>query len=186
MSFAMKTRSQAASFRQKRDTSLQMYSAQLEAYAKTHMASFDGNETAVTWTTRHAKRFSTTVNEYVPLSVIARDLTNYLTAYASTKKVVSKVSAGTDLIVTSYLVGEFKSHSEWNKGRDEFNRFLFAEFDTWYSAFEAEANEDFEADAPSVDSRWVYHCAKKLNKRLGLKVDVLAAMVEAWLSEHTA
>jgi hypothetical protein len=72
--------------------------------------------------------------------------------------------------------------AQWSEGRSQFNKFLFSEFETWYSAFEAEADDE-GTDSPSAASRWAYHCAKKLS-RTGPAVDALVPVVEAWLNEH--
>lgn len=158
--------------RSSRDNAVSLYSTQLENYAKKYMVSFDGSESLNDWSSRHAQRFSTTVNNCIPLAVVTRDLADY----------VSKVnmSAATRLTVTRYHLEPSAQTTEWADGRSQFNKFLFSEFETWYSAFEAEADED---DGPSAASRWVYHCAKKLS-RTGLSVESLVPVVEAWLNQH--
>jgi len=148
-----------------RDNALSIYTAQLEAYVKKYIVSFDGSESVEEWSSRHADRFSKTVNDCVPRAVVLRDISER----------VSKV-APTRLTVTRYHL----AHAEpWSEGRSQFNKFLFSEFETWYSAFEAEA----EDEGPSAASRWAYHCAKKL-ARTGLAVDALVPVVEAWLNTH--
>jgi len=188
-SFATKTRAQVAAFREKRDAAVAAYSAELETYAKKYMGSFDGSESRSDWCSRHAKRFSATVNGFVPVAVIGRDLDDYLAKHKAT------VKSSARLTVTRYHteqaakpVATFDEHpfDEWAEGRAQFNKFLYTEFETWYSAFENEADEDFEADAPSAASRWVYQAAKKLRVRTGLSVDTLVPVVEAWLNEHKA
>jgi hypothetical protein len=150
-----------------RENPLNVYSSQLEAYANKYMVSFDGSESLKEWSSRHAQRFSTTVNNHVPMAVITRDLEDY----------VSKNK--THLTVTRYHI-EQPSAQEWNESRSYFNKLLFTEFENWYSAFEAEADED---DGESAAFRWIYHCAKKLS-RTGFSVDSLVPVVEAWLNEH--
>ena len=162
MSFA--TRSYVSRSSASRENALSVYTTQLETYAKKYMASFDGSESLQDWSSRHAQRFSSTVNKHVPLAVVIRDLSDY----------VSKNK--TQITVTRYHV-----QNDWSEGRSQFNKLLFSEFDTWYSAFEAEADED--EGGPSAASRWVYHCAKKLS-RTGLSVSSLVPVVEAWLNEH--
>jgi hypothetical protein len=146
--------------------------SQLEIYAKKYMASFDGNESLQEWSSRHALRFNTTVNRYVPLVVVVRDLSEYV----SKNKVVAP--SKTKLTVTRYHIVQ----NERSGGRSYFNTLLFSEFETWYSAFEAEADEDEGGD--SAASRWVYHCAKKLTARTGLSSSALVPVVEAWLNTH--
>ena len=151
-----------------RDNTLSIYTAQLEAYVKKYIVSFDGSESVEGWSSRHADRFSKTVNDCVPRAVVLRDISER----------VSKV-VPTRLNVTRYHLAQAEP---WSEGRSQFNKFLLSEFETWYSAFEAEA-EDEGADSPSAASRWAYHCAKKLS-RTGLAVDALVPVVEAWLYTH--
>jgi len=155
-----------------RENAVSLYSTQLETYAKKYMVSFDGSESLNDWSSRHAQRFSTTVNNCVPLTVINRDLADY----------VSKNK--TQLTVTRYYLDTSAQQDalEWSQGRSQFNKILFSEFENWYSAFEAEADDE-GTDSPSAASRWVYHCAKKLS-RTGLSVDALVPVVEAWLNAH--
>lgn len=157
-----------------RDSAVSVYTTQLDNYVKKYSVSFDGSESVQEWSSRHADRFINTVNDCVPRAVVLRDLSEY----------VSKI-APTRLTVTRYHLShaEQTESSQWSEGRSQFNKFLFSEFETWYSAFEAEADEDEGADSPSAASRWVYHCAKKLS-RTGLAVDALVPVVEAWLNEH--
>lgn len=186
-SFVTKTRSQVAAFREKRDAAVAAYSAQLETYAKKYMVSFDGSESRSDWCSRHANRFSSTVNGFVPIAVIGRDLDAYLTKHKASVKPPAR------LTVTRYhneQVAPLASSTEhpfdeWAEGRAQFNKFLYSEFETWYAAFEAEADEDFETDV-SAASRWIYQAANKLRVRTGLSVDTLVPVVEAWLNEHKA
>lgn len=172
MSFS--TRSYASRALASRDNALSVYTTQLESYAKKYIVSFDGSESSKEWSFRHAQRFINTVNNCVPITVVVRDLENY----------VSKVTP-TRLSVTRYHLqqptAENQQAAEWSEGRSQFNKFLFSEFETWYSAFEAEADED--QDGASAASRWVYHCAKKLSRN-GFAADALVPVVEAWLNQH--
>ncbi len=170
MSFS--TRSHTSRALASRDNALSVYATQLESYAKKYIVSFDGSESSNEWSFRHAQRFINTVNNCVPITVVVRDLENY----------VSKVSP-TRLTLTRYHLAQNDNQStaEWSEGRSQFNKFLFSEFETWYSAFEAEADED--ENGASAASRWIYHCAKKLS-RTGLAADALAPVIEAWLNQH--
>ena len=166
------TRSSAsASSLAARDNALSAYSTQLETYAKKYMVSFDGSESLKDWSSRHADRFIKTVNNCVPIAVVTRDLADYVSKNSSTR-----------LTVTRYHLDSSAQNSaaEWSQGRSQFNKILFSEFEKWYSAFEAEADEE---GGDSAASRWVYHCAKKLS-RTGLSVESLVPVVEAWLNEH--
>jgi hypothetical protein len=67
-------------------------------------------------------------------------------------------------------------------GNNAFNRFMFKEYDTWYAAFDAEADED--PDGPDADERWTLHSSKKLQRRTGLSLAYLTPVVGAWLIKH--
>lgn len=159
-----------------RENALNMYGTQLEAYTKKYMVSFDGSESLQDWSSRHAQRFSSSVNNYVPLAVITRDMSEYV---SKNKVMPTHTPTRTSLNVTRYYLAK----NEWSEGRSHFNKLLFSEFENWYSAFEAEADEDDSHDSESAASRWIYHCAKKLS-RTGLSVPALIPIVEAWLNEH--
>jgi hypothetical protein len=152
-----------------RDNAVSAYSTQLETYAKKYMVSFDGSESLKDWSSRHAQRFSATINNNVPMAILVRDLSEYVSKNKPTR-----------LTVTRYHL-EQEQDNGWSEGRSQFNKILLSEFETWYSAFEDEADE--ANDDVSAASRWIYHCAKKLS-RTGLTVDSLVPVVEAWLNEH--
>ena len=65
-------------------------------------------------------------------------------------------------------------------GKAQFNRFMFKEFDLWFSAFEAEAAEL----GTSAEECWTFQTAKKLSKRTGLSLKYLTAVIGAWLVSH--
>jgi len=65
-------------------------------------------------------------------------------------------------------------------GKAQFNSFMFKEFDLWYSAFEAEAEEE----GISAEDAWTFQTAKKLSKRTGLSMKHLTAVIGAWLVSH--
>jgi len=65
-------------------------------------------------------------------------------------------------------------------GKTQFNAFMFKEFDLWYSAFEAEAEEE----GISAEDAWTFQTAKKISKRTGLSMKYLTAVIGAWLLSH--
>ena len=65
-------------------------------------------------------------------------------------------------------------------GKAQFNAFMFKEFDLWFSAFEAEAEEE----GTSAQECWTFQTAKKLSKRTGLSMKYLSAVIGAWLLSH--
>jgi hypothetical protein len=76
-------------------------------------------------------------------------------------------------------------YAELALGKAQFNAFLFSEYDTWFPAFEAEA-EDEGATVDTAVYRWTFQTAKKLSKRVGLSMNYLEAVVGAWLLSHKA
>lgn len=73
--------------------------------------------------------------------------------------------------------------AEERLARYELNRILFREYNTWYEAFEAEAEEDPYEDT-SAEVRFSRHCAKILGRYTGLRDDLLEAVVGGWLESH--
>lgn len=73
--------------------------------------------------------------------------------------------------------------AERRAGRAELNRILYREHTAWWDAFEAEAAEDMEEDAPDAADRFSQHCARIISRRTGLRTDVIEPVVGAWLIE---
>ena len=174
---APKTRAQIANMRTRNASTVNLYPSQLEKYMNLYKRSFDGSESINQWATRHASRFYLTVNTDIPLRVIHRDMAEKL------KDISLPSSNPARLTVTRYILEE-NVRDDYTEGKKALNSFLRREYDTWFSSFDAEANEDTDASSPTAESRWAYYCAKKLSKQVGLKVEQLAAVVEAWVSCH--
>ena len=172
-----KTRSQVANMRLRNASAVNLYPSQLEKYMNLYKRSFDGSESIHAWATRHSNRFYLTVNTDIPLRVIHRDMAEQLKDIPICKL--------TRLTVTRYIL-ENNVGDDYTEGKKALNSFLHKEYDTWFSSFDTEAHEDPDASSPTAESRWAYYCAKKLSKRLGFKVEHLAAVVEAWLDSYKA
>ena len=179
--FVVKTRAQAAVFREKRDAALAAYPAQLAKYAKSALKTYSA-ATKASWASQHAEHFGATVNGYVVTSTVYSDLLAYASAHP--RVVVSESISDHSRSPAVAFSSQLLNSSEEDSGKAELNRFLFAEYDTWFPAFEAEEAEDYSEDAPSAEARWTLQCAKKLSKRFGIKVEHLAAVVGSWLLEH--
>jgi hypothetical protein len=186
-SFVVKTRAQAAVFREKRDAALAAYPAQLAKYAKSAMKTYSP-ATKSSWASRHAVLFGEQVNGYATTNTVYVDLLAYESANAPapapaaarTTQLTQAVRPAEDL--SSHLL----TSSAEDAGKAELNRYLFKEYETWFPAFEAEEAEDYSEDAPSAEVRWTLQCAKKLSKRFGINVEHLAAVVGSWLLEHNS
>lgn len=181
--FVVKTRAQTALFREQRDAALKAYPAQLEKFARTAVKTYPASASASSaakakWVADAAQRFNATVNGYAMRLIVEADLLSYATVHSNK---TSRPEA-----FASQLMAASSTPSADGAGRIEMHKFLLKEFDTWFSAFEAEEAEDYSDVPPSAEARWTLHCAKKLSKRFGFKVEHLVAVVAAWLLEHEA
>ena len=70
-------------------------------------------------------------------------------------------------------------------GRAKLNSILFREYALWWDAFVEEVAEDVKGAASATD-RFSYHCARIISRKTGLRDDVVAPVVGAWLIEKGA
>lgn len=183
-SFVVKTRAQTALFREQRDAALKAYPAQLEKFARTAVKTYPASASAAAkarWVADAAQQFNATVNGHAMRLVVEADLLAYATIADNKASKASKASRP-----EAFASQLMAAPSADEAGRIEMHKFLLKEFDTWYSAFEAEEAEDYSDVPPCAEARWTLHCAKKLSKRFGFKVEHLVAVVAAWLLEHEA
>lgn len=73
------------------------------------------------------------------------------------------------------------TEAEQKEGRNQLNRILHREFENWWDAFVAEAEEDSSKKAPSAEDRFCLHAAKVLEKKTGIDREELKPVVGAWL-----
>jgi hypothetical protein len=182
--FVVKTRAQTALFREQRDAALQSYGTQLDKFARTALKTYSPSASSAAkakWVTDAAAQFNATVNGYVMRNIVEADLLAYATIADNKASKASRPEA-----FASQLMAASSTPSADEAGRVEMHKFLLKEFDTWYAAFEAEEAEDYSDVPPSAEARWTLHCAKKLSKRFGFKVEHLVAVVAAWLLQHEA
>ena len=186
-SFVVKTRAQAAVFREQRDAALKSYGTQLDKFARDALKKYSPSASSAAkakWVADTAAQFNATVNGYVTRMIVEADLLAYATIADNKASKASKASRPEAF--ASQLMAAPSASSADEAGRIEMHTFLLKEFDTWYSAFEAEEAEDYSDVPPSAEARWTLHCAKKLSKRFGFKVEHLVAVVAAWLLQHEA
>jgi hypothetical protein len=74
--------------------------------------------------------------------------------------------------------------AEQRMARGQLNRTLFREYSRWWDAFVAEAAEDTERGAPSASDRFSWHCAKMISRQTGIRSELVAPVVAAWVLEH--
>jgi len=183
-SFVVKTRAQTAVFREQRDAALKSYGTQLDKFARAALKTYSHSASSAAkakWVADTAAQFNATVNGYVMRNIVEADLLAYATIADNKASKASRPEA-----FASQLMAAPSASSAEEAGRTEMHKFLLKEFDTWYAAFEAEEAEDYSDVPPSAEARWTLHCAKKLSKRFGFKVEHLVAVVAAWLLEHEA
>lgn len=201
-SFLIKTRSQQASANANVDkrSAMKNYSKQFAVCARVALDCFNPRLYSVdNWASQCADEFVNTVNSSVNHADVTRQLVEYFeenyTPSASTRATryftedgevrAARYSSQHGAQSSSPRVSENQeeaSEVEMTLGNNVFNRFLFKEYETWYSAFDAEADED--PDGPDADTRWTLQAAKKLQRRTGLSLNNLIPVVGAWLLKH--
>ena len=201
-SFLIKTRSQQALARGSLDkrAAMKNYSKQFAVCARVALDSYNPSlYTFQRWADVCSEEFVNTVNRFVKHADVANELVEYFEENYSGPASVASPSPSPR--ATRYFTesGEVRaarysalavaenqeeevSQAEMCLGNNAFNRFLFKEYETWYAAFDAEADED--PDGPDADERWTLQAAKKLQKRTGLSLANLTPVVGAWLLKH--
>ena len=76
------------------------------------------------------------------------------------------------------------TNAEFGEGKKQLNQLLYKEFNTWWDAFEKEADEDHSEDAPTAQQRWTLHTSKILSRKTQIPIDSLIPIVDAWLESH--
>ena len=134
------------------------------------------------WAREEARRFYHSVSKDKKFA----DVYNMLMEFGSTMSVAVKPVPETlkDAPLAKLFVADGEmTDAEWKMGRADLNKILFREHTHWWSAFVEEAREDKEAGAPSASDRFSYHCARIISRKTGLKDNVVAPIVAAWLIE---
>ena len=139
------------------------------------------------WCRAQARRFHHEVSKEAGFRFVYDCLMTYHTG--TSKKAVQKaVASPTHLDADASLASVFTADGELTEaeqrmGRAQLNKILFREYTSWWSAFVAEAHEDRTVDAPSASDRFSYHCARIIRRKTGLRDDLIAPVVAAWLLE---
>ena len=138
------------------------------------------------WCRTQSRRFYHEVNKEAGFPFVYDCLMTYHTETSkkSVQKHVPVASVEADASLASVFVADGQmTDAEQRMGRAQLNKILFREFTHWWSAFVAEAREDIEAGAPSASDRFSYHCARIIRRKTGLRDDLIAPVVAAWLLE---
>jgi hypothetical protein len=150
-------------------------------FAESALASYDSKKTTPSeWARFQARAFYHSSNSRVSV----RDSYSAFLAIANNSvKVTDSRALKRDSQLVAAITPEVYGNSD--EGRKQLNSFLFSEYEKWWDAFSYEAAEDMD-DSSTAEDRFSYHCASILRRKTGLKRDVLAAVVGAWLLSHHA
>ncbi len=77
-----------------------------------------------------------------------------------------------------------QTQAEIHKGQSMLHRIILKEYNTWYQAFQEEADEDTEDDAMTADERFQWHCAKVLSRKTDIRAKEIYPVIGAWIHEH--
>ena len=150
-------------------------------FAESALASYDSKEMPPdTWARCQARAFYHSSASHVNF----RDLYGmFLSLAKNFVKVHDSRAVKRDSELVAAITPEVYGNSD--EGRAQLNSILFSEYEKWWDAFSDEAAEDMD-DSSTAEDRFSYHCARILRRKTGLKEDVLAAVVGAWLLSHRA
>jgi hypothetical protein len=168
----------------------EFYQKKLEAFAPVAWTRYNpSNSDIANWARNEARTFFHLTDGAYPFVTAW----NWLVTYGEGREereeqdVRREVAQDFDTAVAGVFAEDGQAtQAEMREGRTQLNRFLFGEREKWWDAFEAEAAEDMEEDAPSAESRFAYHCAKILSRRTGIRVDHIQLVVEGWVEAHGA
>ena len=168
------------------------YEQKLEKFARVAWTRYNPSSTDIAnWAREEARTFYHLTDGAYPFISAWRTLSDYgETREADAdnehiqqrRQVAAEATRDFQLVSTFTADGE-QTVAERRAGRAELNRILFREHTAWWDAFEAEAAEDMEEDSPDAAERFSWHCAKSISRRTGLRADVIAPVVDAWLIE---
>lgn len=179
------------------------YEKKLEAFAQTAWTRYNSSTTDIAnWARTEARAFYHLTDGAYPFLSAWRKLSEYgetreadaeserqqqrqqVAAQATREFRGASESLQRDAqLVTTFATDGEPTTAERRAGRAELNRILFREHTAWWDAFEAEAAEDMEEDAPDAADRFSQHCSRIIGRRTGLRADVIEPVVGAWLIE---
>ena len=175
-----------------------VYQAKLEKFAPVAWTRYDPSQTDIAnWARAEARTFYYLSDGHYPFVTAWKFLTTYGEDREDDEderrqeQRVEAAQQATRDFEDAALVNNFsafavdgeQTDAERRGARAELNRILFREHSRWWDAFEAEAADDMDADAPDAAERFSWHCAKIISRRTGLREDVIVPVVGAWLLE---
>ena len=138
------------------------------------------------WCRAQSRRFYHEVSKEVGFRQVYDSLILYhspLEKTVSAAKVVPLHVEGDASLASVFVADGKMTDAERRLGRAQLNKVLFCEHTRWWSAFVDEAREDTQSGAPTASDRFSYHCARIISRKTGLRDDVIAPVVAAWLIE---
>jgi len=105
---------------------------------------------------------------------------SFLEVYTKIIKASPVVAVAPVAVAAVFAENGSLTDAEKRLAKNQLNAFLFNEYDTWFHAFEAEADEDDSNG--SAEDLWTYETSKKLSKRTGISSESLQPIVSAWLT----
>ena len=142
------------------------------------------------WCRAQARRFYHEVSKEVGFRQVYDSLMLYHSPLEKTAAKAAPAPASASLrlegdasLASVFVADGQMTDAEQRMGRAQLNKVLFCEHTRWWSAFVAEAREDMQSGAPTASDRFSYHCARIISRKTGLRDDVIAPVVAAWLIE---
>jgi hypothetical protein len=164
-------------------------SAQLKWFLISAWDSYDSSTMSLSnWARQEARRFHHDVNKEVKFAEVYDTLLEFGEGMVKDRSpsprspVPEKLKGDAALVNVIVADGEM-TDAEQRLGRSKLHSVLHREFCRWWGAFLLEAKEDTRSGAPSASDRFSYHCARILSRKTGLRDDLIAPVVGAWLIE---
>ena len=159
------------------------HTPQLKWFLISAWSSYDSSSMSLSsWAREEARRFHHDVNKEMKFAEVYKTLMEFGTSMTSDHS-ASKSLKGDSALVSLFVADGEMTEAEQRLGRSKLNSFLYREYCHWWSAFVVEAKEDTQRDAPSASDRFSYHCARMMSRKTGLRDDLIAPVVAAWLIE---
>jgi len=133
------------------------------------------------WARSEARAFFHMTHPAVPFAKTYTALLKFAETMMSRPVVVTKPN----YLANTFVEDGQQTGAEQKAARKYLNAILYSEFNTWYDAYKAEAEENTDGSGASADLRFSWHCAKILKKCTGISEESLTTVVEAWLLQKS-
>lgn len=166
------------------------HSAQLKWFLVSAWNSYDSSTMSLSsWAREEARRFHHELNKDVKFAEVYETLMDFAKEMASISTPSYELSTNTkaDAAMVKVIVedGEM-TDAEERLARKKLNAILHSEYNNWWDSFVLEESEDTSADASSASDRFSYHCARIISRKTGIRDEVIAPVVGAWLIQKAS